>query len=83
MYIPGAVNKLIVHGRNASYFNPENHQWKKLPNVRRLPACREVWTDIFVRIRTEDKVRLVKKLGKISDDTQLEVLTVLPEIFSE
>lgn len=38
---------------------------------------------VLDRIRTVDKSRLVKKLGKILDDTQCEVLAVLSEMFSE
>ncbi len=38
---------------------------------------------VFDRIRTVDKSRLVKKLGKISSATQCEVLAVLSEMFSE
>ena len=38
---------------------------------------------VLDQIRTVDKVRLVKKLGKISVDAQKEVLTVLMEMFSE
>jgi mRNA interferase MazF len=38
---------------------------------------------VLDQIRTVDKSRLVKKLGKISDDTKCEVLAVLLEMFSE
>jgi mRNA interferase MazF len=38
---------------------------------------------VLDQIRTVDKSRLVKKLGKISDDSQCEVLVVLTEMFSE
>jgi mRNA interferase MazF len=38
---------------------------------------------VLDQIRTMDKSRLVKKLGKISGDTQCEVLAVLSEIFAE
>lgn len=38
---------------------------------------------VLDQIRTVDKIRLVKKLGKISADTQTEVLAVLSEMFSE
>ena len=38
---------------------------------------------ILDQIRTVDKVRLVKKLGKIDKETQLNVLAVLAEMFSE
>ncbi len=38
---------------------------------------------VLDQIRTVDKVRLVKKLGKINIDSQKEVLTVLMEMFSE
>lgn len=38
---------------------------------------------VLDQIRTVDKSRLVKKLGKISDDTQCEVLAVLSEMFAE
>jgi len=38
---------------------------------------------VLDQIRTVDKSRLVKKLGKISADTQCEVLAVLSEMFSE
>lgn len=38
---------------------------------------------VLDQLRTVDKSRLVKKLGKISDDTQCEVLAVLSEMFSE
>ncbi len=38
---------------------------------------------VLDQIRTIDKVRLIKKLGKISTDTQTEVLAVLLEMFSE
>jgi mRNA interferase MazF len=38
---------------------------------------------VLDQIRTVDKVRLVKKLGKISANTQKEILAVLLEMFSE
>lgn len=38
---------------------------------------------VLDQIRTVDKVRLVKKLGKINIDSQKEVLIVLMEMFSE
>jgi mRNA interferase MazF len=38
---------------------------------------------VLDQIRTVDKIRLVKRLGKISEDTQCEVLAVLSEMFSE
>ncbi len=38
---------------------------------------------VLDQIRTVDKSRLVKKLGKIPTDTQYEVLAVLVEMFSE
>ena len=38
---------------------------------------------VLDQIRSVDKVRLVKKLGKINIDSQKEVLSVLMEMFSE
>jgi mRNA interferase MazF len=38
---------------------------------------------VLDQIRTVDKVRLVKKLGKINAATQKEVLVVLMEMFAE
>ena len=38
---------------------------------------------VLDKIRTVDKVRLVKKMGKITPDLQKEVLLVLMEMFSE
>ena len=38
---------------------------------------------VLDQIRTVDKIRLVKKLGKISVNTQQEVLVVLMEMFAE
>lgn len=38
---------------------------------------------VLDQIRTVDKVRLVKKLGKISASTQKEVLVFLMEMFAE
>lgn len=38
---------------------------------------------VLDQVRTVDKGRLVKRLGKISTDTQTEVLAVLSEMFSE
>ena len=38
---------------------------------------------VLDQIRTVDKSRLVRKLGKISNDAQDEVLAVLWEMFSE
>lgn len=38
---------------------------------------------VLDRIRTVDKVRLVKMLGKINASTQKEVLVVLMEMFAE
>lgn len=38
---------------------------------------------VLDQIRTVDKNRLVKKLGKIPTDTQSEVLAILLEMFSE
>jgi mRNA interferase MazF len=38
---------------------------------------------VLDQIRTVDKSRMVKRLGKISVTTQKEVLTVLSEMFAE
>lgn len=38
---------------------------------------------VLDQIRTVDKIRLVKKLGKIPAEVQEEVLTVLLEMFAE
>jgi mRNA interferase MazF len=38
---------------------------------------------VLDQIRTVDKIRLVKKLGKINLDTQKAVLAVLMEMFAE
>jgi len=38
---------------------------------------------VLDQIRTVDKSRLARKLGKIDDKTQREVLSVLNEMFSE
>ena len=38
---------------------------------------------VLDQIRTVDKVRLVKKLGKLKTSTQKEVLAVLAEMFAE
>lgn len=38
---------------------------------------------VLDQIRTVDKPRLVKKLGKINADTQNEVLAVLMELYAE
>jgi mRNA interferase MazF len=38
---------------------------------------------VLDQIRTVDKQRLVKKMGKITDKTRQEVLAVLCEMFSE
>jgi len=35
------------------------------------------------QIRTVDKVRLVKRLGKIGSKTQANVISLLSELFSE
>ncbi|MBD2124444.1 type II toxin-antitoxin system PemK/MazF family toxin [Trichocoleus sp. FACHB-262] len=49
-------------------------------------ACRFQGKDgqiVLDQLRTVDKVRLVKRLGRISATTQKLVLTVLTEMFSE
>jgi mRNA interferase MazF len=38
---------------------------------------------VLDQIRTVDKIRLVKKLGKIEIETQKQVLSVLAEMFAE
>lgn len=38
---------------------------------------------VLDQLRTVDKVRLVRKLGRIDEQTQAEVLTVLAELFAE
>ena len=38
---------------------------------------------VLDQIRTVDKVRLIKKLGRIDPETQQQVLSVLQEIFAE
>ena len=38
---------------------------------------------VLDQIRTVDKSRLARKLGQINDETQLEVLSVLNEMFNE
>ena len=37
---------------------------------------------VLDQIRTIDKIRLVKKLGEIDDETQLKILEMLQEIFA-
>lgn len=37
---------------------------------------------VLDQIRTVDKARLLRKLGRIDDPTQIEVLSVLQEMFS-
>jgi mRNA interferase MazF len=38
---------------------------------------------VLDQIRTTDKIRLIKKLGKINASEQIEVLEVLKEMFAE
>jgi mRNA interferase MazF len=38
---------------------------------------------VLDQVRTVDKVRLVKKLGKVNSDIQKEVTAVLMEMFAE
>lgn len=38
---------------------------------------------VMDQIRTVDKIRLVKRFGKIDSQTQVEVFSVLSELFSE
>jgi len=38
---------------------------------------------VMDQIRTVDKIRLVKRLGKIDSQTQVELFSVLSELFSE
>jgi mRNA interferase MazF len=38
---------------------------------------------VLDQLRTVDKIRLVKRLGKLSDDEQAVVLQVLAEMFAE
>ncbi len=38
---------------------------------------------VLGQVRTVDKTRLVKKLGKLDDETQKEVLRVLAEMFAK
>jgi mRNA interferase MazF len=38
---------------------------------------------VLDQIRTVDKSRLARKLGQLEDETQVEVLSVLNEMFSE
>lgn len=38
---------------------------------------------VLDQIRTVDKIRITRKLGKINTSTQKEVLTALTELFSE
>ena len=38
---------------------------------------------VMDQIRTVDKIRLVKRLGKIDSQTQADVFSVLSELFSE
>ena len=37
---------------------------------------------VLDQIRTVDKIRLIKKLGRIDEDTQVKVLETLQEIFA-
>jgi mRNA interferase MazF len=37
---------------------------------------------VLDRIRTVDKIRLVRRLGKIDKQTQMEVLSILEEMFA-
>jgi mRNA interferase MazF len=38
---------------------------------------------VLDQIRTVDKIRLVKKIGRIETETQVQVLAVLAEMFAE
>ena len=38
---------------------------------------------VLDQIRTVDKIRIIRKLGKINTSTQKEILTALTELFSE
>jgi mRNA interferase MazF len=38
---------------------------------------------VLDQVHTVDKVRLVKKLGKVNNDTQKEVIAILMEMFAE
>ena len=38
---------------------------------------------VLDQLRTVDKIRLVKRLGRVSEATQKEVLAVLAEMFAE
>ena len=38
---------------------------------------------VIDQIRTVDKIRLIKRLGKIDSETQADVFSVLSELFSE
>jgi len=38
---------------------------------------------VLDQIRTVDKIRLVRRLGRIDDQTQLSVLSVLAELFAK
>jgi mRNA interferase MazF len=46
-------------------------------------SCQFQGQIVLDQIRTVDKIRLVRKLGKMNVNTQKEVLVVLMEMFSE
>ena len=58
----------------------------KVRNYPSRVSCRFEGKDAHIvldQIRTVDKSRLIKRLGRITTTTQKEVLTVLAELFAE
>ena len=58
----------------------------KARNYPTRVSCRFEGKDAHIvldQIRTVDKARLIKRLGRITTRTQKEVLTVLAELFAE
>ncbi len=71
------------------------NEWNETDNIQRHTKGRNYPTRIpcqfdgkdgqivLDQIRTVDKIRIIRKLGKINTSTQKEVLTALTELFSE
>ncbi|MEN4099304.1 MAG: type II toxin-antitoxin system PemK/MazF family toxin, partial [Anaerolineaceae bacterium] len=61
-------------------------RFDSLDAFQELSNCNKrmgIWQVVLDQIRTVDKRRLVKKLGKIANPVQHEVLAVLMEMFAE
>lgn len=76
---PDEMNKYI----RTVIVAPMTTKRKNYPTRIDCTIKRKKGSIVLDQIRTVDKIRLVKKLGKLDSNTQIKVLNILQEMFAE